>query len=39
MTAAAVIYQAKQQQNSAEAEDTDASADENVVDADFEEVD
>jgi len=37
VTAAGVIYQAKQQKESAETEET--SADDNVVDADFEEVD
>jgi len=37
ITAAAVLYQAKQQKESAESEET--SADDNVVDADFEEVD
>jgi molecular chaperone DnaK len=39
-TAAAVIYQAKQQQNSADGDNTqEPSADDDVVDADFEEVD
>jgi len=40
LTAAAVIYQAKQQQNSADSDNTqEPSADDDVVDADFEEVD
>ena len=40
MTAASVIYQAKQQQNSADAGSSEEqSADDSVVDADFEEVD